>query len=51
MNAANFLDPATGSATSVPDGAVGTQAVPGELAYMYGALDAKQDDYKERTCA
>jgi len=51
MNAANFLDPATGSATAVPDGAVGTQAVPGELAYMHGALDAKQDDYKERTGA
>jgi hypothetical protein len=33
------------------DDAVGTQAVPGELAYMYGALDAKQDDYKERTGA
>ena len=51
MNVANFLDPATGSATAVPDGAVGTQAVPGELAYMHGALDAKQDDYKERTGA
>ena len=49
MNAANFLDPATGSATAVPDGAVGTEAVPGELAYMHGALDAKQDNYKART--
>jgi|TARA_R110000751_G_scaffold1976_1_gene7451 hypothetical protein len=49
MNVANFVDPATGSATVVPDGAVGTQAVPGELAYMYGALDANQDEYKERT--
>ena len=49
MNVANFLDPATGSATAVPDGAVGTEAVPGELAYLYGALDPKQDDYKART--
>jgi hypothetical protein len=49
MNVANFLDPATGSATAVPDGAVGTRAVPGELTYMFGALDAKQDDYKEKT--
>ena len=51
MNAADYTDPTTGSATAVPDGAVGTQAVPGELAYMHGALDAKQDDYKERTGA
>ena len=51
MNAADYTDPTTGSATAVPDGAVSTQAVPGELAYMHGALDAKQDDYKERTGA
>ena len=50
MNAANYADGDTSSATTVDD-AVGTQAVPGELAYMYGALDAKQDDYKERTGA
>ena len=49
MNAANFIDPATGSATVVPDGAVGTAAVPGELTYMYGALVPKQDDYSART--
>ena len=49
MNVANFLDPATGSATAVPDGAIGTEAIPGELAYMHGAKDAKQDDYKART--
>ena len=36
------------AAHTTVDDAVGTQAVPGELAYMYGALDAKQDDYKER---
>ena len=39
------------AAHTTVDDAVGTQAVPGELAYMYGALDAKQDDYKERTGA
>ena len=49
MNAANFIDPTTGSATAVPDGAIGTEAIPGELAYMHGALDAKQDNYKART--
>jgi hypothetical protein len=49
MNAADYQD-GVGGVTTVDDG-VGTQAVPGELAYMYGALDAKQDDYKERTGA
>ena len=49
MNAANFYDPVADDATSVPDGAVGTDAIPGELAYLYGALDPKQDDYKART--
>ena len=39
------------AAHTTVDDSVGTQAVPGELAYMYGALDAKQDDYKERTGA
>ena len=47
MNAADYQD-AVGGVTTVDD-AVGTQAVPGELAYMYGALDANQDEYKERT--
>ena len=37
------------AANTTVDDAIGTQAVPGELAYMHGALDAKQDDYKERT--
>ena len=27
------------------------KSVPGELAYMYGAIDAKQDDYKARSGA
>ena len=36
------------AAHTTVDDAVGTQAVPGELAYMYGALDAKQDEYEER---
>ncbi len=49
MNAADYQD-GVGGVTTVDDG-VGTQAVPGELAYMYGALDAKQDNYKERTGA
>ena len=50
MNAADYDDGDTSTATTVDD-AIGTQAVPGELAYMHGALDAKQDDYKERTGA
>ena len=49
MSVSNFIDPTTGSATVVPDGAVGTRAVPGELTYMYGALDPKQDNYSART--
>lgn len=49
MNATSFYDPATGSETAVPDGAVGTRAVPGELTYMYGAIDPNQDDYSART--
>ena len=48
MNVADYDDGDTSTATTV-DNAIGTKAVPGELAYMYGALDAKQDDYKERT--
>jgi len=49
MTGTNYDDGA-GSPTTVDNG-VGTYAVPGELAYMYGALDAKQDDYKERTAS
>jgi len=48
MNAADYDDGDTQTATTV-DNAIGTKAVPGELAYMYGALDANQDEYKART--
>jgi len=48
MNAADYDDGDTSTATTV-DNAIGTKAVPGELAYMYGALDANQDAYKART--
>ena len=48
MNAADYDDGDTSTATTV-DNAIGTKAVPGELAYMYGALDANQDEYKART--
>jgi hypothetical protein len=37
-----------GSATTVDD-AIGTQAVPGELAYMYGAVPAETGAYSART--
>jgi hypothetical protein len=37
-----------GSATTVDD-AVGTDAVPGELAYMYGAITANSGEYDART--
>ncbi|REK50273.1 MAG: hypothetical protein DWQ49_15715 [Bacteroidetes bacterium] len=47
MNAANYQD-AVGGVTTVDD-AVGTQAVPGELAFMYGALVANTGEYSERT--
>lgn len=39
MNAADYDDGDTSTATTV-DNAIGTQAVPGELSYMYGAIDA-----------
>jgi len=48
MNVANYNDPDTGSATTVDD-AVGTASVPGELAYMYGAIVATTGEYSERT--
>ena len=48
MNVADYDDGDTSTATTV-DNAIGTKAVPGELAYMYGALDANQDAYKART--
>ena len=47
MNAADYQD-AVGGVTTVDD-AVGTQAVPGELSYMYGAIDASGANYSERT--
>ena len=43
-----YYDGDTAANTTV-DNAIGTKAVPGELAYMYGALDANQDAYKART--
>jgi len=48
MNVADYNDPDSGSATTVDD-AVGTQAVPGELAFMYGALVPNTGEYSERT--
>ena len=47
-----FYDPANGAVMVLgtdADEAIGTRAVPGELAYMHGALDAKQDNYKAKT--
>ena len=48
MNAADYDDGDTSTATTV-DNAIGTQAVPGELSYMYGAIDASGATYSERT--
>jgi len=48
MNAADYDDGDTQTATTV-DNAIGTQAVPGELSYMYGAIDASGATYSERT--
>ena len=48
MNAAKYDDGDTSTATSV-DNAVGTQAVPGQITYMYGAIDASGANYSERT--
>lgn len=47
MTGTNYRNTAGGAATA--DDAIGTQAVPGELAYMYGAIDANQDEYQPRT--
>ena len=37
------------AASTTVDNAIGTQAVPGELSYMYGAIDASGANYSERT--
>ena len=47
MNAANYQD-AVGGVTTV-DNAVGTRAIPGELAYMYGSLVANTGEYSAMT--
>lgn len=47
MNAANYQD-AVGGVTTV-DNAVGTRAIPGELAYMYGAIVANTGEYSAMT--
>lgn len=47
MTGTNFQD-GVGGATTVDD-AIGTQAVPGELAYMYGAIAANTGEYQPRT--
>ena len=47
MNAANYQD-AVGGVTTVDD-AVGTRAIPGELAYMYGAIVANTGEYSAMT--
>lgn len=47
LTGTNYHD-GVGSATTVDD-AVGTDAVPGELAYMYGAITANSGEYDART--
>ena len=47
MTGTNFHD-GVGGATTVDD-AIGTQAVPGELTYMYGAIVANTGEYQPRT--
>ena len=47
MNAADYQD-GVGGVTTVDDG-VGTQAVPGELAFMYGSLIPNTGEYSART--
>ena len=47
MNAANYQD-SVGGVTTVDNG-VGTRAIPGELAYMFGSLVATTGDYSART--
>ena len=47
-----FYDPANSGVMVLgtdADEAIGTRAIPGELTYMFGALDPKQDDYKAKT--
>ena len=46
--ASGYYDGDTAANTTV-DNAIGTQAVPGELSYMYGAIDASGANYSERT--
>ena len=48
MNAVKYNDGDTATPTTV-DNSIGTQAVPGELSYMYGAIDASGATYSERT--
>jgi len=50
--AGNFYDPANGTVMVLgtdADEAIGTRAVPGELTYMFGAIDPKQDNYDAKT--
>ena len=47
-----FKLPTNNASDAVDQGQFVTyKAIPGELAYMYGAIDAKQDDYKARSGA
>ena len=47
MNAANYQDAVGGVTTA--DNAVGTRAIPGELAYMFGSLVANTGEYSAMT--
>tara|TARA_R110000824_G_scaffold103417_3_gene245677 strand:- start:6699 stop:7304 length:606 start_codon:yes stop_codon:yes gene_type:complete len=47
MTGTNFNNTVGGTATV--DDAIGTQAVPGELAFMYGAIVANTGEYQPRT--
>ena len=47
-----FKLPTNNASDAVDQGQFVTyKSVPGELAYMFGAIDAKQDDYKARSGA
>jgi|TARA_B100000085_G_scaffold108735_1_gene99196 hypothetical protein len=46
-NASTFVNPADGS-VAVATEIAPSQAVPGELTYMFGAINPKQDDYKDK---
>ena len=46
-NASTFVNPADGTAAVATEIAP-SQAVPGELTYMFGAINPKQDDYKDK---